>query len=33
MNYDTQKIINKLTFGLSEMGAGFTLSDIDVYFG
>jgi len=28
MNYDTQKIINKLTFGLSEMGAGFTLSDI-----
>ena len=28
MNYKTQKIINKLTFGLSEMGAGFTLSDI-----
>ena len=28
MNYKTQKILNKLTFGLTEMGAGFSLSDI-----
>ena len=28
MNYNTQKILNKLTFGLTEMGAGFSLSDV-----
>ena len=28
MNYKMQKIINKLTFGLSEMGPGFTMGDI-----
>ncbi len=28
MNYKLQKIINKMTFGLSEMGPGFTFRDI-----
>jgi len=28
LNYKTQKVINRLTFGLSTMGAGFSFSDI-----
>ena len=28
MNYKTQKFLNKITFGLTEMGADFSLSDI-----
>ncbi len=28
MNYKTQKIINRLTFGLTTMGAGFSFRDI-----